>query len=385
MPKPSILIFTGIFPPAIGGPATYTARLADELQKNGFKIILLTFSPAPKNFNQQFNFPVFRIPITLPRLIRFWRAINFLIKNKNEYDLIYTHGGPFDSGICAIIAKLFTGKKIITKVTGDNAWELAREKNWTNLEINDFQKHPPLLRSKIFAKLRSWIIKKADYLVVPSEYLKKISMNWGVAKNKIIVIYNASEKLPSIKTSRKQLGLNEKNKIILSAGRLVPWKGFDILIETLNLLPKEISLIIAGDGPDKTHLLKLIDQLKLNNRVIFTGKLNSKKLAEYFSTCNIFVLLSRYEGLAHILLEAFAAEIPVIASDCCGNPEVIEDEFNGLLVNPINQTLIAKKINQLLTDHNLQRKFIENSKQTLKKFTWEKNITQTIKLIKKFI
>ena len=121
------------------------------------------------------------------------------------------------------------------------------------------------------------VVKKADVIITPSEYLKKLVIGWGVPEDKIKVIYNAYTEqnnkfqafVPS--SGRGVSNFKFQGDVIISVGRLVPWKGFGALIEIMPELFKEnpnFKLLIVGEGPQKENLKSQISNLKLNEKVI---------------------------------------------------------------------------------------------------------------------
>src|SRR5690606_1402073 len=119
----------------------------------------------------------------------------------------------------------------------------------------------------------------------------------------------------------------------LFVGRLTNWKGVDTLLLAVRDLP-EVDLAIVGDGPERPALEALARQLGLGGRAAFLGRLGRAETRREMLRSHVLVLPSLYEGLSHTLLEAGAVGLPCIASRCGGNPEVIADGENGLLVPP---------------------------------------------------
>ena len=195
-------------------------------------------------------------------------------------------------------------------------------------------------------------------------YVKKIVLAWGVSEEKIEVIYNAVENssLPNMTKEEAKAKIGIKGDIILSVGRPVPWKGFDDLRIIIPDLLKEnpnFRLVIAGEEKKVPH-----DQMPY-----------------YFRAADVFVLNSGYEGLSHVILEAMSFSVPVIASREGGNPELIEDNFNGLLVEYKNREQIKQAILKLWRNKELQEKFIRNSREKLKDFNWEKLVEKTLRVL----
>ncbi len=133
--------------------------------------------------------------------------------------------------------------------------------------------------------------------------------------------------------TRKSLGLADEELVIGAAGRLTRVKGFDVLIEAVRQLRSQgtrARLLIAGEGPERQHLQELIDRSGLRDQARLLGL--REDLATLYSVFDIFVLSSRREGSPSVVLEAMAAECPVVASSVGGVPEIIEDGLSGILV-----------------------------------------------------
>jgi glycosyltransferase involved in cell wall biosynthesis len=126
------------------------------------------------------------------------------------------------------------------------------------------------------------------------------------------------------------------------------------------------------------------DLLKENSefKLIIATKMPHNELMEYFKTSRIFVLNSGYEGLSHIILEAMACGLPVITTNVCGNPEIVQDKYNGLLVEYNNKEQLKNAIIRLWRDENLRGKFVQNGYKTLEKFKLDEMINKTLEILK---
>lgn len=133
--------------------------------------------------------------------------------------------------------------------------------------------------------------------------------------------------------ARERLGLPKQGRLILSVGHLIERKGHFIAIEALALLPGDVSLAIAGSGPDRQSLEKHAAQLGLEHRVKFVGVVPQTELKWWYSAADILALCSSREGWANVLLEAMACGTPVIATNIWGTPEVVSTPEAGVLMN----------------------------------------------------
>lgn len=373
-----IILATGIFPPDIGGPATYSEKLAKEFKKKGVEIRVICYSDFAKYGN--YEFPVIRINRKIPKVIRHFLYFWHLLKLAKNGDLIYSQG-TISAGVASLLVSKILKKKLIVKVVGDEIWERYASKVQLSDNIEVFQRKNYDFFVELMRKIQKMVLKNAQKIVVPSQYLRNIILNWNIPEKTPEVIYNAVEKIDfdiSKKEAQKKIGIF--GDILLSIGRLSPWKGFNTLIEVMpDLLIKnpQFKLVIVGEGEERKNLELRIKNLGLEDNVKLVGKANHQDIPFYFKAADIFILNSEYEGLSHVILEAMQFEIPVIASNIGGNPELIGDNFNGFLVEYNNQEQIKKAIMRLWQDKNLAQKFIRNSLEKLKNFTWEKLVSET--------
>lgn len=355
--RPKILIATGIFPPQVGGPATYSKLLLDKLPAKGFDLRVVNFGEV----------------LSQPKLIRHLSYFFKLLKHGIKADIIYAQD-PVSVGLPALLAAKVLNKKFYLKIVGDYAWEQGTQRGGVKDSLDDFSiKHKGYSRLvQILKKVEFFVANGADKIVVPSNYLKNIVSNWGVDPRKITVIYNAFHS-PNITLTKENLRekFGWKENTIISAGRLVPWKGFDILI----LLMREIEnaqLYIAGDGPERKNLENIIKKFNLQDRVALLGGISQKDLFEKIKAADVFVLNTSYEGLSHQLLEVMSLGTPIVTTTSGGNPETITNEESGLLVPYNDKEALKKSILRILDSEELQNKFVRNGIISLSKFEEEK-------------
>lgn len=162
--------------------------------------------------------------------------------------------------------------------------------------------------------------------------------------------------------------LAEKGGGFLFVGRLLEVKGVDILLRAYSEIHAENSsdwcLDIVGDGPERTALESLADDLKLGDSVRFHGSLERGALREMYHDAKTLILPSRttesgeQEGLGVVLLEAMSAAIPVIGSECGGIPEIIEDGVNGILVPQNDIDSLSQSMKRLQEDNVLRNRLV---------------------------
>ncbi len=284
------------------------------------------------------------------------------------------HGLALES----VTANYFLKKPMVQKTVGDLAWERVVTLGLTMDRIDEFQEKKYGLYIEFHKKLRAFWTKKSHLIITPSIYLKGIITKWGASADRISVIYNAVQNMEPARTELpepfQQAGRGRK--IIVSVGRLVPWKGFEGLIMAVNNI-QEASLIIIGEGPEREKIESLIRGKKLQDRIHLTGMLSRNEVFSCLKKSDLFVLNSSYEGLPHIVLEAMAAGVPVLATDAGGTAELVRDGCNGILVPPSEPELLEGSIKKLLNDDEFRHNMVQEGFETLKDFSWKNLADQT--------
>jgi glycosyltransferase involved in cell wall biosynthesis len=386
--KKNIIIAADIFPPDIGGPATYSFKMAQEFHERGYNVKVV-FYGYKKN---KTAFKSYRIPKKMPV---FWRYLLYFLRLMSliNKDSVVFAQGVAASGYPAYLATRITKVKFILKIVGDYAWEKVRVEGKTSLSIDDWQMHKVYSKEKFFdriallLRIQKRVVLAADNIITPSVYLKNLVVGWGAEEDKISVIYNSFKNNGFRKISKEQAKkeLNIDGCMLLSVARMVPWKNFDFLIDifpNILIFNPDFKLILVGDGPMYDSLKKKAEEERFLDKIIFTGSLPKEKVALYYQASDIFLLPSGYEGLPHVVLEALDFELPVIISDVGGNPELVENELNGLLVPVGNKYAWVNAIKKVWKDPVFGEKISKNNVVTkLESFSFDKMFENTEKII----
>ena len=319
-----ILITVGIFPPDIGGPASFVPKIAKHLQENGFEVTIICLSN--EKIVDDESYKIIRILRNQNLMIRWVKTIFKMISNGRNADTIFVNGLPME----AYIANLFLRKKLIRKIVGDWAWERGRNKGIINDSFDEFQKNKHNLHLEIAKFSRGWTATKSDLVITPSMHLKEVVKNWGVLENNIKVIYNGTKIQPIIN--------KQENEVLhfVTVGRLAPWKNIDKIIQAMALLNnKGFNFIfnIVGSGPMDEELKKLVTDLKLEKKIFFLGQKNTNELNKIYLKSDIYIQASGYEGLPHVILEAINFNLSIISTPIGGTNEVLLNGKNGWVLN----------------------------------------------------
>ncbi len=380
----NILITTGIFEPDIGGPASYAMALASKLSSN-HSVTVITFSSVKKYAkDKDLPFKVVRIWGKLPRIFKYLLYLIKILSYAGKSDMILALNAA-SAGLSALIAARLKHKKLFVKIVGDHAWETAVNSGRTFLLADDFQKTNRKGWIGYLHRLQCWICKRADGIIVPSQYLANMVSGWGIDGNKIKVIYNGTNFKPIELTheeARNKIGVH--GNIILTAGRLVPWKGFRMLIK---IMPKLLDinqffrLVIIGSGPDRKSLEAMIKNLGLDKKVFLVGKKTREEMAVYLASADLFILNTGYEGFSHQLLEAMSAGAPIITTSVGGNKEIIKQGENGFMIKYNDEFNLIEAVKTLWKMPELREEFAGEGKKTVARFSFDNMLNETLKYL----
>jgi glycosyltransferase involved in cell wall biosynthesis len=343
-----ILFVTGIFPPDRGGPASYVPKVAAALVRRGHHVEVICLSDIVRQVDTDHSFLVKRI-----RRGQFWPlrivVTTFAIwRVARLHDLLYVNGLGFESAVAALLA----GRPTVHKIVGDYAWERAIGRGWFTGTIDQYQRSAKNWQLRFVDFIRTFPLWLAHEIIVPSQYLRRIVNGWGIAAEKIRVVPNAIvSRAPSVSASLPSWS----GRTLITVCRLVPWKGVDGLIRLLPELPGT-RLVIVGDGHSRDQLQALAHSIGVESRVLFLGNVSQDAVTTYLTQADAFVLNSSYEGLPHVVLEAFAARIPVIATAAGGTDEIVQHNITGLLVPVGDSAALKSAIKQLWREPELGRR-----------------------------
>ena len=355
-----ILLVSGIYPPDVGGPASFIPRLAQYLYEHEIEVQVLTLADH-NSLETQSNWKITRIKRQLWFPLRFIITVLVGIKYLKKCDSVFVNGLHEELGIALRIIK----RRSIAKIVGDPVWERAVNVGKTNLSIEKFNQEKLNLKEKAQRLLLTTALNSFNFVISPSKGLVNIVKEWGV-KAPTSLVLNGIEDLGSDK--------QEIRFDIVTVSRLVKWKQVDTVIRSASKL--NLTICIVGDGPERETLENLATELGC--RATFTGKVHEDKAVDLMKSSDIYILFSSYEGLSFSLLQAMNLGKTVVVSDAQGNLDVITHGDDGLVVNKDNQNDLTETLRTLISNPELKTRLALAARKTaLDKYSLNKTLHAT--------
>ncbi|MGR9052132.1 MAG: glycosyltransferase [Gammaproteobacteria bacterium] len=289
------------------------------------------FRPQPDNYEEQQGVKIyyprfFSIPGLLKHFDGFFMALSCLvtlykIRRFHAFDIIDAHFAYPDGYAAVLLGKWFKVPVTITL---------------RGTEV-------PLSKMSGRRKRIVKALTKAVKVFSVADSLKRHAMSLGISAEKIEVVGNGvdiEKFFPVPKTeARRELGLADDAKVLISVGGLVDRKGYhrviEIMPELVRNFPELIYIIVGGacaEGNNRAYLEQMVERLGLERHVRFLGALPSEQLKTPLSAADVFVLATANEGWANVFLEAMACGLPVVTTDVGGNREVVCNDSLGIVV-----------------------------------------------------
>jgi glycosyltransferase involved in cell wall biosynthesis len=203
-------------------------------------------------------------------------------------------------------------------------------------------------------------VEEVDRLIAVSEGLRRSYCRIGVPEERFATVPNGVAPLSDRigrDAARAALGLDPRQPVVLTVGRLTHMKGQWHLVDAVRgLLDRfpDLAVVLVGHGPLRETLEKRAAGLGVGGAVRFTGhRTDARRL---LAAADVFVLPSRHEGMPLVALEAMEAGLPVVATRVIGTEEVVEDGVTGALVRPGDPAALGTALGRLLTDPALRRR-----------------------------
>ena len=374
--KIKLLLITPYFYPESGGLESYTYNISKRMVKKGFDVTILcsTRDKIDENENldgikvirQKPNFILSNTPIRF----NLFFTMSKLVK-ENDFDLINAHTPvPLYADVAAMVSKRHKIPFILTYHAGS----LMKDRIVIDAVAKIYQR-----------SIEKFTLAQADKIITVSEFVKN---NYIKEYKEKVCIISPGVDIDKFKPLNK---IEKKPNNILFVAQLVKghkWKGLDYLLESVNLIKKDIEsikLTVVGSGNYIDHYKDRVNELRIKDNVIFKGRVSDEELVKEYQRANILILptYTDAESFGMVLIEANACGISVIGTRTGGIQYVIKDGETGLLVPPKNPEALADAVIELLNDEDLAKKMGENGRRLVeKRYTWKRAAEMTEKVYK---
>ena len=343
-----MLIVTGIWPPDVGGPASHAPEVASFLRDRGHEVEVVTTAPAAPASEA---YPVHWIVRGQPVLLRYVRGALLVRRAARGADVVYSTGMYGRTFVGSLLARV----PRVVKLTGDPAYERAVRYGLTRLEIDDFERSHDLRVSWLKAMRDVTMLGAARY-ACPSRSLRDFAVRWRLVRSDRIAVVPNPISVPDPGDRdelRRRHGFD--GPTLVYAGRLVLQKSLGVALRAVARCDG-VSLVLAGDGPERAGLDALAGELDLRERVRFLGPQPRERVFELLAAADAVLLSSGWENFPHAVVEGLAVGTPVIATGVGGVREIVTDGVNGLLVPPHDPGALAGAIRRFFADEALRER-----------------------------
>lgn len=360
------------FSPNVGGVETHLDDLVSGLASLGNSVFVLTYQPLQtkasfKIYENKKNITIFRLP--------WFRGLFYKLVNKPALEFVYLTPLLFVSTpifLLSISPEVIHAHGLIAGFISV-FWAKVFSKR-VIVSTHSLYQFPS---GGAYRNLAKWIFSNADCVLCLSNQSVEEIVSLGVDKQKVkrfTYWVDTNQFKPQNKATLKSK-LNLKGFNVLFVGRLVEAKGIKVLIKAAKKLPKNINILIAGDGPLKEYVES--SSKKLSN-IHFLGRISNTNLPEYYNAADLVIVPSIHEeGFGRVILESLSCGTPVIAANRGAIPEAMDDSV-GQIIN-ISAKNIVESIVTLSKNKNKLARLSSNAKIFSSKSYSKKNIEQIIR------
>jgi glycosyltransferase involved in cell wall biosynthesis len=348
----NIVHFGKYYFPDAGGIESVTSSLARGAALAGYAVSVVCFEKSPAKSKLVIDgVQIIRTPVNIMLASQplGFKYFLFCLSAAKNADLVHLHVPNMLAALCA----LFIGKRTRLLV------------HWHSDVINKG------LLGKLLRPLESALLRRADGIVATSQVYADASQVLLPFRSKITVVpigvRDAKHEGTDLDLPPSIEARVSGKKIILAVGRLVPYKGFKVLIEAVKHLGTDSAVVIVGGGPLQQDLQQAIDVAVMNDRVVLAGRLSDAALHALFGRATLYCLPSTYraEAFGVVLLEAMAYGLPIVATDIPGSGVswVNQHGVSGLNVPVGDAKALAEACNEILGSEILRSALSEGARQ----------------------
>lgn len=376
------LLITAVFPPATGGSGRWLWELYRRLPKSDV-LVAAGQHPAQAEFDAAHDLNIVRLPLAM-----------------STWGMLSARGLSGYAGNYQRVRQLIKRSRIeridcgTLLPEGWLAWLIRRT---TGVPYRCYVHGEELnvgAGSRELGSMMRWVLRGSQRIIANSRNTSQLLQeHWDVPQQKISVLHpgvDVQRFIPAPRCSdlRQRLGWSDR-PVVLTVGRLQKRKGHDRMIQALPAIRDKIPAAlyaIVGDGEERTHLERLVSDLKLDGQVLFHGELGDERLIECYQQCDLCALPNRevdgdIEGFGMVLLEAQACGKPVLAGASGGTAETMRVPETGRIVPCEQPEPLAQAVTELLTDAGQRQQMGQAARRwVVEQFSWESLAQQAQRL-----
>jgi glycosyltransferase involved in cell wall biosynthesis len=359
------IILIGMGKPTGPVPIHYLA-LGNELLRRGYKVHILMHSRVPLEKNNEIlpiHFWKWRPTNKFARIYDFIYATRMIIK----YKPICVISGHRDTG-----SLIFAGFLLRTKIRVKWHHILTSQTDIDGKESKLRLKLGRIAKTPFYSEMCTHIVGVSKFAIKDMERVYK------VRSEKLQLLYNSLLDPRQNETDSSVFLTGAVEERLVCFGRLNISKGQDVLIRAIGLLkdnfPK-IKLFIIGGGPCDAPFKALVKDLGLNDHINFIGVISHEKAMSILASGSISIIPSRMDNLPTTGIEALSLGVPVISTLTGGIPEIVENNYDGILVKVDDPRALANSIKLLLEDNEMREKMSVNARKSfLERFEQKRGV-----------
>ena len=375
-----IAFFTNCYKPLINGVVSSIVSLKESFEKKGHETFI--FAPRVESYQDKES-NIFRYhsinlthrvkyPVAIPLSLRAGQVIS-----EFKPDIIHLHH-PF---VLSLPAIMYAAKLKIPKVLTIHT-QYERYAYYVS-------PIPHVITNEAIRRIIFNLSDKVDIITTPSQSMKDLISNYKI-KKEITVIPNAIDvnifrkiDRQEVELLKKELNITPDDVVVIYVGRVSLEKNIDKIIKALALIrDKKIDnfvFIVVGDGTAVKQLNSLADSLRLSEKVKFVGAIEREKVRYYYHIGDIFAFSSTSETFGMVIIEALASGLPVLAVKAPGAVDIIQDGFDGILVED-DVSQFAEQLENLIQNKNLREMLSFNGLESVQRYSIETVSDQVLDL-----
>jgi glycosyltransferase involved in cell wall biosynthesis len=347
-----------------GGVATYDLAV-EWMKKSRVDIITSWFKGLPRYEVVQ-NIHVHRVPIFFRKsrdAASFISMLSYLpfgffkgitLCRRTRYDVINTHFAVPSGPLGYVLGRLFKIPNVLS-LHGADIYDPSRK----------MSPH----RHWLFKRVVKFILNRADRIIAQSSNTRDNAVRYFNPGREVQIIPLAFHPPAVPRTSRRELGLERKDFVLITIGRLIKRKAIDVMLEALSRIKDaRVRLVIVGDGPEREFLSSMTDRLGLGRRVMFAGYISEEDKYRFIANSDVFISTSLHEGFGIVFMEAMFCGLPIVCSNHGGQVDFLAHEKNALMIEVGDVETCAGSILRFYRDRRLYDRCSRNNRERVKDF-----------------